>query len=185
MELSKTYLTAAGEYNGIKATVPLVIGAERTIVARLYYDDPMDRQFEPSPDNTTDPVVTTESSIVQASFTVPGASQYIEIEQSTAPQIVTITVAIDETGWLIVRPATTEGEVDTSTVLTTVYFTAGGEYRLNITLPDSITAGSTIFALLHYDSPADREFTYTIGGDDDPPVQVNGSDVVESFEVGS
>jgi len=185
VELATISLTAAREQTDIQVTVPVIIGGDRTIFARLYYDDPLDGEFEPSSDNTTDPVVTTESGVVQDSFIIPGISPYIEMEQSATTGIVTINVAIDEIGWLILRPATTEGEPDTSTVLEpAVYLSAASEYTLNITLPNSITAGSTIFAMLYYDNPAGREFTYTTDGDDDPPVQVNGSDVVEALVVG-
>jgi hypothetical protein len=181
--LSTKYFTAAGEYNNIEATVPLLIGQDRTIFAVLYYDDPIDRQFEPSSDNTSDPQVTNESGALQVSFTLPGKSPYIEITQSATTGIVSITAAIDGAGWLVLRPATAEGEVDTSIVLAKARFTVSGEYPINVTLPDSIAIGSTIFALLHYDNPADRDFTYTIDGTDDPPVQVDGSDVVESLVV--
>ena len=85
---------------------------------------------------------------------------------------------------MILRPATTEGEPDTSTVLEpAVYLTEATEYTLNVSLPGSIASGSTIFAMLYYDSPTDREFTYTTDGEDDPPVQVGGSDVVEILIV--
>jgi hypothetical protein len=181
--LKKTYLTGAGDWTDIQVTVPMTIGDERTIFARLYYDNPVDRIFEPSSDNTTDPVVTTESGIVQDSFTVPGIPPYIEIEQSATTGKVTFTVGIDAASWLILRPATTEGELDTSTVLAKARFTGAGEYTLTVTLPDTVEAGEIIYAVLHHDDPADEKFTYTPGGDDDLPIQAGGSDVVESFEV--
>ena len=181
--LSTKYFTAAGEYNNIEATVPLLIGEERTIFAVLYYDDPIDRQFEPSSDNTSDPAVTNESGVLQVSFTLPGISPYIEMTQSATTGIVTITAAIDGAGWLVLRPATAEGDVDTSIVLAVARFTAAGEYPIQVTLPSSIAIGSTIYALLHYDNPLDREFTYTVDGTDDPPVQLDGSDLVEALVV--
>lgn len=187
-ELSRSYLAAAGEWadadNAIQVTVPLLVGGERTIFARLYYDDPTDRTFEPSADNSSDPPVTTESGIVQASFIVPGIAPYIEIEQSTTTRKVTFTVGIDAPGWLIMRPETTEGEPDTSVVLQSFYFPEAGQSEFSVTLPSTFEAGLTIYALLYYDDPLDEEFTYAPDGVDDPPVQVDGSDVIESFEVG-
>lgn len=186
-DLSRSYLAAAGEWadadSAIQVTVPLLVGGERIIFARLYYDDPTDRTFVPSSDNSSDPPVTTESGIVQASFTVPGIAPYIEIEQSTTTGKVSFTVGIDAPGWLILRPETTEGEPDTSTVLLKARFPEAGQSSFSVTLPGSIEAGTTIYALLYYDDPLDEEFTYTPDGVDDPPVQADGSDVVESFEV--
>jgi hypothetical protein len=181
--LKKTYLSGAVEWTDIQITIPMVIGEERTIFARLYYDDPVDRIFEPSSDNTTDPVVTTESGMVQDSFAVAGIPPYLEIEQSATTGKVTFTVGIDAPSWLILHPETAEGEVDTSIVLTRALFTGAGKYTLTVTLPDTVEAGETIYAALHYDDPADEEFTYTPSGDDDLRVQAEGSDVVESFVV--
>jgi len=183
--LDKTYFTAAGEYNNIKATVPPLVGEDRTVIARLYYDDPIDRQFEPSDDNTSDPAVTTgDGAIIEDTFTVPGVLPYIEMTQSLTTGIVSITIAIDATGWLVLRPTTTEGEVDTSIVLAKARFPVSGEYPpVEVELPVSIAIGSTIYALLYYDDPADRDFTYTVDGDEDLPVQVDGEDIVESLVV--
>jgi hypothetical protein len=184
VELDKTYFTAAGEYNNIRVTVPPLVGEDRNVIARLYYDDPMDRQFEPSNDNTSDPAVTdANGAIIEDSFTVPGILPYIEITQSATTGIVSITAAIDGAGWLVLRPATAEGEVDTSIVLSKARFTVSGEYSIDVDLKNSIDIGATIYALLYYDDPLDREFTYTVDGTDDPPVQVDGSDLIESLVV--
>lgn len=187
-ELSRSYLAGAGEWTDIEGTdiqltVPLLVGGERTIFARLYYDDPTDRKFEPSSDNSSDPPVTTTDGIVQNSFTVPGIPPYIEIEESTTTRRVTFIVGIDAPGWLILRPEATEGGPDTSTVLQLFYFSESGQSEFSVTLPGTIEAGATIYALLYYDDPLDEEFTYTTDGDDDLPVQADGSDAIESFEV--
>ena len=182
--LSQTYLAGAGEWTNIQVTVPLIVGEERTIFARLYYDEPLDQVFEPSSDNTSDPPVTLESGMVQGSFTVPGISPYIEIEQSATTGKVSFTVGSDAPCWLVLRPETTEGEPDTSVILQRFYFPEAGQSTFSVTLPGTFETGSTIYALLHYDNPLDEAFTYTTDGEDDPLVQVDGSDVVESFEVG-
>jgi hypothetical protein len=186
-DLSRSYLAAAGEWtdadNAIQVTVPLLVGGERIIFARLYYDDPTDRKFDPSSDNSSDPPVSVASGIVQDSFTVPGLSPYIEIEQSTTTGKVSFTVGIDAPGWLILRPETTEGEPDTSIVLVRARFPEAGQSTFSVTLPSTIEEGITIYALLYYDDPLDEEFTYTTDGVDDLPVQVDGIDVIESFEV--
>ena len=190
-ELSRTYLSGAGEWTDaegtdIQATVPLLVGGERTIFARLYYDDPADRKFEPSSDNSSDPPVTIDSGIVQASFIVPGISPYIEIEQGSTVRKFIFRVGIDAPGWLLLHPETTEGEPDTSTILVgTMFREAGHQRAFNVTIPGTVEAGSTIYAMLYYDDPLDEEFTYTPDGDEDLPVQVDGSDVIESFEVNS
>lgn len=184
--LSKTYLTAAGEWtdsSSVEVTIPLTI-EERIIFARLYYDDPIDGKFEPSSDNSSDPTVTTVDGIVQDSFTVPSKPPYIEIEQSTTTRKVSFSVGIDAPGWLILHPETPEGEPDTSTVLVKAQFPEAGETDFSVTLPGTIEAGTVIYAALYYDNPLDGEFSYTPDGDEDLPVQANGSDVIESFVVG-
>ena len=188
-EMFRTYLAAAGEWadsegTDIQVTVPLLVGGERTIFARLYYDDPTNRKFEPSTDNSSDPPVKIDGVIVQDSFIVPGISPYIEIEQGTTSRKVIFRVGIDAPGWLILYPETTEGDPDTSTVLVGAKFPeAGHQKAFNVTIPGTIEAGATLYAVLYYDDPLDEVFTYTPEGVDDPPVQVDGSDVIESFEV--
>ena len=186
--MSRTYLAAAGEWTDtegtdIQVTVPLLVGGERTIFARLYYDDPMNRKFDPSSDNSSDPPVTTDSGIVQDSFIVPGLSPYIEIEESTTTRKVSFTVGIDGPGWLVLRPETTEGEPDTGVVLQRFCFPEAGRSKFSVTLPGTIETGTTIYAMLYYDDPLDGKFTYTPDGDEDLSVQADGSDVIESFEV--
>jgi hypothetical protein len=183
-QLTRSYLTGAGEWidSPIEVTVPLLIGGERTIFARLYYDDPADRQFEPSSDNSSDPAVTIESGTVQDSFTVPGIPPYIEIEQKAARKV-TFTVGIDAPGWLILCPETPEGEADTSQILQRIYFTESGQSEFSVTIPGTIEAGATIYTLLYYDDPLDETFTHFSDDSTDLPVQDDDGDVIESFVV--
>ena len=188
-ELSRTYLAAAGEWTDtedtdIQVTVPQLVGEERTIFARLYYDDPLDRQFEPSTDNSSDPPVTSDSGIVQDSFTVPGISPYIEIEEGTTSRKFTFRVGIDAPGWFVLHPEAAGGGPDTSILLIVAALPeAGHQKAFNVTIPSTVEDGATLYAALYYDDPLDEEFTYTSGGDEDLPVQVDGSDLIESFEV--
>lgn len=187
-ELSRTYLAVAGEWTDedtdIDVTVPLLVGEERTIFARLYYDDPLDRKFEPSTDNSSDPPVMSNTDIIQDSFIVPGVSPYIEIEEGNTSRKFVFQVGIDAPGWFMLHPEADEGGPDTSTLLVGAVFPkAGHQKAFNVTIPDTVEEGATLYAALYYDDPLDEEFTYTPDSDEDLPVQVDSSDLIESFEV--
>jgi hypothetical protein len=115
---------------------------------------------------------------------VPAISPYIEIEEGTTSRKFIFKVGIDAPGWFMLHPEATEGGPDTSTLLVGATFPeAGHQKAFNIAIPGTVEDGATLYAALYYDDPLDEDFTYTPDGDEDLPVQVDGSDLIESFEV--
>jgi len=102
---------------------------------------------------------------------------------NTEDNTISVSFAIDKVGWLVLHPATAEGEPDTSEVLKKSPLAVAGTYSDDMTMPDATSTDSTFFLVLYYDDPADKKFTFTPGNDADPPVEVDGETVQGSFTV--
>jgi len=159
-EIARAYLPKAGEYARITMSVGDAVVGDADVVARLYYDDPADQAFTFSPGGEEDPLVFVDDSTVTVSFTVRGVTPHIEVDDTSALQgTVVIKVVIDKPGWLVLRPPTAEGKPDTLTLLSSTYLAAAGVYPgFEVTLP--VDVARSYFAVLHYDDPADGEFSY-------------------------
>ena len=167
-ELARVYLPDAGEYASITMGVGGVVVGDADV-------------FTYTAVGAEDPPVTVEDSEVTVSFTMQGITPYVEVEVTgTGEGVVTIEVAIDKPGWLVLHPPTLEGEPDADTVLARTYLADAGIYPgFEVTVP-----AGTYYPVLHYDDPADAEFTFVSGGTGDPPVRVGGIAVEEAFTVG-
>jgi hypothetical protein len=104
----------------------------------------------------------------------------IEIEgQDIEEGTITFNFTIDKPGWLVLHPATAQGEADTSTVLKKTQIKDAGKYTdIEMNTPEPTSEELTIVAVLYYDDPADGKFTNA-----DPPVEVNGAVVEASFTI--
>lgn len=106
------------------------------------------------------------------------------LDQDTENNMVTIhRISIDKPGWVILHPATPEGEPDLDARLLRIYINPGEYIGISAPLAITITGEQTIFAVLYYDDPADTEFTFSPDGTDDPPVEVGGNALVKPFKV--
>ncbi len=106
------------------------------------------------------------------------------LDEDTKDASVSFRVAIDKPGWLVLHPAATGGGADFSKEITRAYLAEAGEYA-KITMPvtDAIIGDIDGFALLHYDEPADGTYTFSAGGDDDPPVTVDDTALMVPFTM--
>lgn len=184
-ELTKTYFRSAGEFTDIEGRMPEAIGEESTYFMILYYDDPADGKFTFTPGGNADPLVEVDGEIAQDSFTVSADPPYVEIQQVSSNSI-NIKLHIYQASWLVLRPATPEGEPDTSTTLHVFGLPNAGDYEFNKPMTGTLAGlaeGDTLFAVLHYDDPNDDLFTFDPDGDEDLPVEVDGSAVTDSLEV--
>lgn len=177
-----------GEYKDISVPLLTTIAGERTIFAMLYYDDPTDEKFTFSPGGTDDPPVEVGGKVVVQSFIIQSdaiASAIDVADQDIEDESVVVSgLVIDKSGWLVLHPATPEGAPDKTVVLAIAYLTTAGNYAdIKMPLTITITGEQTIFAVLHYDDPADKEFTFMPGGTDDPLVEVGGNALAEPFKV--
>lgn len=112
-------------------------------------------------------------------------SPLLEIqEQSAEDATIVFRAAIDKPGWLVLYRATSGGQPDASAELVHASLAEAGEYAsITMTIGDAIIGDATVFAVLHYDDPADGGFTFTAVGTDDPQVSVEGEVVSVSFMV--
>jgi hypothetical protein len=177
--LKKTQIVDAGTYTEIEITAPEPTSEELTVFAVLYYDDPADGKF-----TNADPPVEVDGTVVEGSFTVPGAPPYVEMTQNVSNNTITIKGLTYQAGRLLVlRPATPEGEPDTSVAIKVYEIPYAGPFSITITMPGTLDEGDTLFAILQYDNPDDDQFTYVPGGDEDLPVEVDGEVVLDSIVV--
>jgi hypothetical protein len=182
--ITRAYLPEQGEYASIDMKVGGAVVSDTVVIATLYYDDPVDEVFTFMAGGDDDPPVTVEDEVVAVSFTLKGLSPYVEVDDTSAVSgTVIIKVGIDKPGWLVLHAVTVAGEPDTSTVLAATPLAAAGVYPgFEVTLPAQ--PARSYYAVLYYDDPADGEFTFTSGGTDDPPVEVDSNIVEEAFTVG-
>ncbi|HEY32121.1 MAG TPA: hypothetical protein G4O10_03330 [Dehalococcoidia bacterium] len=182
-ELGKSYIPSAGEWTNDRAT-PEAVETDCTFFMVLYYDEPADGVFTFTPGGNQDPPVEVEGEIVQDSFTVPAAPSYVELTQNVSNNTITIEGLTYQAGLLVVlRPATPEGELDTSTMIKVWEIPYAGPFKFTVTTPGTLDEGDILFAVLHYDDPDDNLFSFTPDGDEDLPVKVDGSVVLDSLEV--
>lgn len=88
---------------------------------------------------------------------------------------------IDAAGWLVVHPEGEDGGPDGAVTLAERRLSAGEYGDVELTLEPLAAREQTVYAMLHYDEPADGEFTFPDEGD--PAVAVDGEPVVAPFSV--
>lgn len=90
-------------------------------------------------------------------------------------------VAIDGAGWLVVHPEADGGGPKGTVVLGQRQLSPQTYEDIQLDLDVVHAAPTTVYAMLHYDDPADGEFTFPEHGD--PPVTKAGNPVVKPFSV--
>lgn len=182
VSLINAYLVA-GKYRDVNLPLATDLIGELTVVAMLYYDEPTDKQFTP---DSGDPPVEVGGNQLTQTLTLTGAqvTPVVEVEsQDVTDYVVTISrIVIDKPGWVVLHPATSEGQPDAAIDLSRGHISIPGEYvDLQLPIIGTLTGERTIFAMLHYDDPYDGEFTFDPGNNEDIPVTVNGEIVAQSF----
>jgi len=106
------------------------------------------------------------------------------VDQSTEDSVITFRVVIDKPGWLVLHPTTPAGGPDTSAEITRAYLPEQGGYAsINMAVGSTVSSDTDVIAMLYYDDPVDEAFTFSPGGDDDPPVMVEDEVVTVSFTI--
>jgi len=183
--LAAVYL-APGNYNDVVLPLAVPIKGEQTVFAMLHYDSPADREFNFQPGGTEDPPATAGGDVVTKPFVVSGIEVVpalrVETQDLTDGTMVISSLVMDRPGWLVIHPSTGAGEPDASRALTQVYMSAGEYADVSVPLSE-VTGEMNVFAMLHYDQPADQSYTFQPGGSDDPPVMVEGNVVVQAVTL--
>jgi len=175
---------SAGVHEDVRLSLDAVTTEGATVYGMLHYDDPADGEFTFPEDG--DPPVTKDGSPVVKPFTVRLTGEVTPAlsvtDQRTDGSTVTVPgAAIDESGWLVVHPEADGGGPNGGVVLAKTQLAPGMYADRRLTLSSSLSEDQTLYGMLHYDDPADGEFTFPEDGD--PPVTKDGSPVVKPFDV--
>lgn len=174
----------AGPHADVSLELDRVLAGSQTVFGMLHYEDPADGEFTfPA---SGDPPVTKDGSPVVKPFevTYPGTvtPELTVIDQESDGSTVTVpSFAIDETGWFVIHPEAEGGGPNGGVTLATVPIEAGLYADMTVELDEPLAESQTIYGMLHYEDPADGEFTFP--GEGDPPVTSDGSPLLKPFDV--
>jgi|GEM_PF-5944049 len=107
----------------------------------------------------------------------------IDAADQTGTDRVTIAKAvIDKDGWVQLHAAVAgnPNTLDPASNVGVTYIKAGSYTNVTVVLTRQL-ASQRLFAMLHYDNPADGVYTFKPGSPEDPPVQSQGAAVVKPF----
>lgn len=174
----------AGEYTDVSLTLDTLRKGEQTVYAMLHYDDPADGEFTFPGEG--DPPVTSGGSPVVKPFTVTGTGSFspalsVTDQETDGSSLVVPEATIDKAGWLVVHPEASGGGPNGGVTLAERRLEAGSYGSVTLSVSETLSADQTLYAMLHYDDPADGEFTFPSEGD--PAVPSGGSPVVKPFSV--
>ena len=113
----------------------------------------------------------------------PTPSIAVQDQEVTSNSVVIAQAAIDKPGWIEIHAEAAQGGLDPATDLGHVHIDAGRHTNVTVPLSQPVSSGQTLYAMLHYDQPADGTFTFAPGNSDDPPVVVSEQVVVQPFTV--
>lgn len=103
-------------------------------------------------------------------------------DQETDGSTVTIDSAvIDGAGWLVVHPEADDGGPNGGVTLVERQLSSGEYANLELRFDEALESDQTVYAMLHYEDPADGEFTFPDEGD--PAVTAGGDPVVTPLDV--
>lgn len=137
---------------------------------------------EPTTSAPTTTGVTTTTTTTEETTTAVIEPALDAADQTTDGASVTVTrTTIDDAGWLVLYPEAEGGGPNAGVVLAGRMLEAGTYDDVVMEFGEPVSESRTLYAGLHYDDPADGEFTYPADGD--PPVTVDGDPVVAAFAL--
>lgn len=122
-----------------------------------------------------------EPTTVDQSTSTPSVELAVSDQEVQSRTITIPTATIDKRGWLVVHPEAEDGGPNGKVVLGKKMLSASSHENVELALSRVTTDATTVYGMLHYDDPADGEFTFPKDGD--PPVTKDGSPVVKPFDV--
>lgn len=114
--------------------------------------------------------------IATAPATAQGLESDIDAEPQVSPdgqEVVIETVELDDDGWVVIHPEdpVNAHEPDTAEVQGKTYVEAGSHSNVSVNLSSELILNQSLYAMLHYDDPADETFTFLTNEGEDPPVE--------------
>lgn len=117
--------------------------------------------------------------------TAPVAAQNsvgVDADAQVSPNGTQVTVdsaTIDQDGWIVIHPEGDEFTPEAGTVLGKEYIESGSHSDVQVNISKDLFVNQSLFAMLHYDDPADQNLTFSPDNGEDPPVEM-----VQPFETG-
>lgn len=163
---------------------------QETLYALIHRDNPNDSEFTFGEDNEDQPVEGRNRDTVQASFTVEidGAEDYaVSASDQTLTDPQTVQINSITTGykdaWIVIHEQNQAGNGPGEIIGTSDFISADSEESdVSVSLDRNATDGETLYAMLHFDDPADGEFTFGTNSED-PAIDIDGELVIDSFVV--
>ncbi|MDY6779916.1 MAG: PGF-CTERM sorting domain-containing protein [Halobacteria archaeon] len=135
-------------------------------------------------------LVSVAIALVSMPVAAKGTSPSITVnaQATQGGEVVVETANIDRAGWVVIHPdiGTREdivGDVNPSQILGKTYITAGTNTDVTVNLSQNLVQNQSLYAMLHYDDPADQRFTFALNRSQDPPVKSGNETVVKHFFV--
>jgi hypothetical protein len=132
-------------------------------------------------DAGTDPTPTETTTQPPTTTALPAPALSVDDQTTDGSQVIVAAVAIDGPGWLVIHPEADDGGPNAGAVLGRRQLSPGTDTDVTIDLDSPASTHRTLYAMLHYDDPADGEFTFPTSGD--PAVTNAGGLVVTAFEL--
>ena len=128
---------------------------------------------------TTTPTTTPTDTTTEEPSVTPALS-VSDIETDNR-NVVLSSASIDGDGWVVLHPEAEGGGPNGQVTLAQKQLSAGEYSDVELAMNTLLAGEQTVYAMLHYDDPADGEFTFPENGD--PPVTTDGNPVVKPFEI--
>ena len=167
-----------------------------TLYAMLHYDDPADSEFSFGDGDGQDLPVKVDGEVVVSSFEIqndsetPDTGSYsISVSNQDLPISDADSLTIDsvKTGdkpaWIVIHEQNSAGDSFGSVIGHSSLINADSEQSdVNVSLNRDV-GNETLYAMLHYDDPADGNYTFGQTDGEDTPISKNGDIIVKSFRV--
>jgi hypothetical protein len=188
-------ISAASQKSDVTVTLDRQLDSEgETLYAMLHADDPADGEYTFGETDGEDPPVTKDGSVVVKSFNVTvndsssGSNYSISVSDQSPDSANEVTIDNfslgDQDAFIVIHEQNEAGDSWGSVIGNSSVISAGTNTNDTVVSVDrALEDGETLYAMLHYDDPADGEYTFGENDGEDPPVTVDGDVVVDSFTV--
>jgi PGF-CTERM protein len=130
-------------------------------------------------------IVLLAAAVLVVTAPVAAQSDAVGLEADSQPtnaENVTIkSVSIDDDGWIVIHPEGDQYSPDANQIYGTTYVEAGSHQNVTVNLSSTLLINQSLYAMLHYDDPADGEFTFPNDSSEDPPVSTTQPYVERQF----
>lgn len=184
--IGKTELDA-GVSSDVHIQLEASVADGEQLWAMVHQDTGTDGEYEFEGANSPDQPFTVNGDIVTESFMITQTNPSISAQDQTSENDeFTVSVDAAEDGWVVIHRSNDAGNGPmVPEIIAKTQVEAGSNAEVTIRLNDGemVSAGETLWPMLHYDTGTDGEYEFTGSNSPDQPVIVDGDIVVTSFTV--